>query len=198
MPSDGKRASPSDSFGGAGRAAGFKIVDLGFEKLDGEPQLHEFGACHDSECHSPMGYSTFRGTTARCAGGCPAPQGPSKVAYSIQTIPVARVKTMTGIAALRYSQNEVCIPSRLAFSTTMKFATDPRTVRLPANVLLMVRANQAVCCDAYCIACITSSKSRTAVSIHDLCLVRHVRANGAEELLAAPEGCKVVKKNVGG
>src|SRR5262245_6870381 len=38
-------------------------------------------------------------------------------------------------------------PSRLACSTTIRLATEPSTVRFPANVLEAANASQAVSCD---------------------------------------------------
>ena len=49
-----------------------------------------------------------------------------------------------GIPARQYSQNEIVTPSRRAHSITIKFATDPRTVRFPARVLDMASASQAL------------------------------------------------------
>src|SRR5947207_1061079 len=63
---------------------------------------------------------------------------------------------------LQYSQNPMEMPSRWAFSTTIRLATDPSTVRLPAKVLDMASVSQAVSRAAAGIACTTGSSSSTA------------------------------------
>src|SRR5271156_4924414 len=63
---------------------------------------------------------------------------------------------------LQYSQNEIVTPSRRALSTTMRLATDPSTVRLPANVLDIASASQAVSRVAGGTAWATGSSSSTA------------------------------------
>src|SRR5579871_5821836 len=79
-----------------------------------------------------------------------------------QAIPSARVKRVTGIPTLQYSQNEISTPSRRAFSTTMRLATEPSTVRLPANVLDIASASHAVSWLVAGIAFITGSNNNTA------------------------------------
>jgi hypothetical protein len=59
-------------------------------------------------------------------------------------MPRASVSSVSGTPTLQYSTNEIETPSRRAFSTTMRLATEPSTVRLPANVLDMANANHAV------------------------------------------------------
>src|SRR5438552_1083808 len=63
---------------------------------------------------------------------------------------------------LQYSQSDTFTPSRLAFSTTIRLATDPSTVRLPAKVLDMASASQAVSCLGAGIAWSTGSINKTA------------------------------------
>src|SRR5439155_21689558 len=72
---------------------------------------------------------------------CPAPQYGTNWS---QTMPRTRVRIVSGIPTLQYSQNETVTPSRAAFSTTIRLATEPSTVRLPANVLDIARASHAV------------------------------------------------------
>ena len=40
-------------------------------------------------------------------------------------IPRLRVRIVTGMPTLLYSQKEIVTPTRLAFSTTIRLATDP-------------------------------------------------------------------------
>src|SRR5438093_11654946 len=47
---------------------------------------------------------------------------------------IARVPSVRGNPARRYSANPTSTPSRLADSKTMTFATEPMMVRLPASV----------------------------------------------------------------
>jgi hypothetical protein len=67
-------------------------------------------------------------------------QKPMSNNHAIPRISVSRV---TGSPTLQYSQNEILVPSRLAFSMTIRLATEPRIVRLPAKVLDIAKASQA-------------------------------------------------------
>src|SRR5579883_1373507 len=53
-------------------------------------------------------------------------------------------------------------PSLRACSTTIRFATEPSTVRLPASVLDNANASQAVSCSVVGMASTTGLKSNTA------------------------------------
>src|SRR5260370_42588497 len=59
-------------------------------------------------------------------------------------MPKLSVRTVSGTPTLEYSQKETLTPSRRALSTTIRLATEPRTVRFPANVLDIASASQAV------------------------------------------------------
>jgi adenosylcobinamide-phosphate synthase len=61
-----------------------------------------------------------------------------------QPTPSSSVSSVIGTPTRQYSQNEIVTPSRRAVSTTMRLATDPSTVRLPARVLDIARASHAV------------------------------------------------------
>src|SRR5438034_1299573 len=67
-----------------------------------------------------------------------------------------------GTPTLQYSQNEIATPSRRALSTTIRLATEPSMVRLPANVLDIASASHAVSRVGRGTAWATGSKSNTA------------------------------------
>ena len=52
--------------------------------------------------------------------------------------------TVTGIPTRQYSIRLIDVPCLRAFSTTIKFATDPKIVKFPAKVLDMAKASHAV------------------------------------------------------
>jgi hypothetical protein len=53
--------------------------------------------------------------------------------------PIARVTTVSGIPARQYAQKEIWKPAARARSATIRFATEPTGVRLPAKVALIAR-----------------------------------------------------------
>src|ERR1700693_2524868 len=72
------------------------------------------------------------------------------------------VSTVSGTPTLQYSQNEIWMPWRLALSTTIRLAIEPRTVRLPANGLDIPSPSQADSRVAAGTACTTGSSNSTA------------------------------------
>mgnify|MGYP006359073209 CR=1 FL=1 len=59
-----------------------------------------------------------------------------------QTIPKTKVRIVIGIPAFKYSKNSSLIPCRFADSATIKFATEPSSVRFPAKVDDIASASQ--------------------------------------------------------
>src|SRR6266545_4549826 len=58
------------------------------------------------------------------------------------THPMRRVRIVSGMPTRQYATKPISTRSRRATSTTMTFATDPRSVRLPAKVEAVARSNQ--------------------------------------------------------
>ena len=84
------------------------------------------------------------------------------ISHAVDDVTLTSTGLVTGTPALQYSQNDTFTPSCRAFSTTIRFATDPSTVRFPANVLLIASASHPVCCESFGSACITGSNNNTA------------------------------------
>src|SRR5262245_26013934 len=56
--------------------------------------------------------------------------------------PSTRVSTVTGTPTFAYSTKPISTPDERASSTTIRFATEPRIVRLPANVDAIASSSQ--------------------------------------------------------
>ena len=59
--------------------------------------------------------------------------------------PIASVITVSGIPARQYAQNDISMPILRARSATIRFATEPTRVRLPAKVALIAITSQMRC-----------------------------------------------------
>lgn len=59
---------------------------------------------------------------------------------------MAVVSTVSGAPIWKCSQNEIVTPCACARCKTMRLATDPSTVRLPAKVDAMVMVSYNCCC----------------------------------------------------
>lgn len=80
----------------------------------------------------------------------------------------SRVKTVTGIPAFKYSLKESFTPLDLADSATIRLATEPRRVRLPANVVDTARSSQRVL--AFCNKGTTGLNKSTAGTFETILL----------------------------
>src|SRR5215469_5021363 len=59
--------------------------------------------------------------------------------------PSARVEIVIGMPARQYAQNDISMPAARARSATMRLATEPTGVRLPAKVALIAITSQMRC-----------------------------------------------------
>src|SRR5271170_2306218 len=69
----------------------------------------------------------------------PHPPRPRQSRHS----PTRIVKTVTGAPTRKYCQNPIITPRRAARWTTIRLATEPRIVRLPANVAAIAATSHA-------------------------------------------------------
>jgi ABC-type Fe3+-siderophore transport system permease subunit len=61
-----------------------------------------------------------------------------------QSVPMVMVTAVSGAPTLKYSQKLIDTPRDAAFCTTIRFAIEPRTVKLPASVEAIATTSQAV------------------------------------------------------
>ena len=71
-------------------------------------------------------------------------QGPALAHRHSHSVPSVKVTIVSGPPTLKYAQGLIATPRAAAFSTTIKLATDPSTMKFPASVDAIAMTSQAV------------------------------------------------------